>query len=149
MTHWDSWDVPLLWIPQIPKSQGFKGTTLVLNLKFGRHVSIHKHLVKGISTSSSSKSPTWVLHCAELVFYWMPMCPHRLILFYVDAWDKVSIVFILFFFLDWLRVNLVPNSISMVHQSSTNVCDPLIGSSLIKSTFPLSLSYQPINQWVL
>jgi hypothetical protein len=88
------------------------------------------------------------------------MCPHRLILFYVDAWDKVSIVFILFFFLgfgvlkllitlnslDWLRVNLVPNSISMVHQSSTNVCDPLIGSSLIKSTFPLSLSYQPINQ---
>jgi hypothetical protein len=29
---------------------------------------------------------------------------------------------------DWLRVHSVPDSISMVHQSSTNVCDPLIGS---------------------
>jgi hypothetical protein len=30
---------------------------------------------------------------------------------------------------DWLRVHSVPGSISMVHQSSSNVCDPLIGGS--------------------
>jgi hypothetical protein len=58
---------------------------LVLNLQFGRHVSSHKHLVKGINTILSFKSPTWVLHHAELVFYhaelvfcWMPMCLHSL-----------------------------------------------------------------------
>jgi hypothetical protein len=27
---------------------------------------------------------------------------------------------------DWLRVHSVPGSISMVHQSSSNVCDPLL-----------------------
>jgi hypothetical protein len=27
---------------------------------------------------------------------------------------------------DWLRVHLVPDLISMVHQSSSNVCDPLM-----------------------
>jgi hypothetical protein len=27
---------------------------------------------------------------------------------------------------NWWRVHLVPNSISMVHQSSVNVCDPLL-----------------------
>jgi hypothetical protein len=27
---------------------------------------------------------------------------------------------------DWLRVHLVLDSISMVHQSSSNVCDPLL-----------------------
>jgi hypothetical protein len=27
---------------------------------------------------------------------------------------------------DWLRVHSVPDSISMVHQSSSNVCDPLL-----------------------
>jgi hypothetical protein len=27
---------------------------------------------------------------------------------------------------DWLRVHSLPNSISMVHQSSLKVCDPLI-----------------------
>jgi hypothetical protein len=29
---------------------------------------------------------------------------------------------------DWLRVHSVPGSISMVHQSSSNVCDPLMTS---------------------
>jgi hypothetical protein len=29
---------------------------------------------------------------------------------------------------DWLRVHSVPDSISMVHQSSSNVCDPLLRS---------------------
>jgi hypothetical protein len=66
---------------------------LVLKLKFGKHVSSHDHAVKGLITAHSSKSPTWVLHRAKLIFYWMPMCPHSL---YFDAWDKVSTVFIPF-----------------------------------------------------
>jgi hypothetical protein len=49
---------------------------LVLNLHFGRHVSSHEHLVKGINTTPSFTFPTWVLYRAELVFYWMPMCPY-------------------------------------------------------------------------
>jgi hypothetical protein len=69
-------------------------TDLVLNLQFGRHVSWHKHSVKGINTTPSFKSPIWVLHRTELVLCWMPMFP---ILFNVDAWDKVPTVFILYF----------------------------------------------------
>jgi hypothetical protein len=31
---------------------------------------------------------------------------------------------------DWLRVHSVPDSINMVHQSSSNVCEPLIIDSI-------------------
>jgi hypothetical protein len=51
---------------------------LVLNLQFGKHVSFHKHSMKGINAASYFKSPCRVLHRAEVVFYWMSMCPYSL-----------------------------------------------------------------------
>jgi hypothetical protein len=39
---------------------------LVLNLQFQRHVSFHKHSLKGIGATPSFKSPCRVLHYVEL-----------------------------------------------------------------------------------
>jgi hypothetical protein len=60
------------------------------------------------------------------------------LLLLLAAWDKVPRVFSLCFgfgvlkllstlnLSDWLRVHLVPNSISMVHHTLADVCDPLL-----------------------
>ena len=65
----------------------------------------------------------------------MHMCPHP---FDVDAWDKISTcsffvlglgvlkLFITLNSSNSLKVRSVPDSINIVPQSSSNVCDPLM-----------------------
>jgi hypothetical protein len=77
--------------------------------------------------------------CTVLNQYFVE-CICVLILFDVDTWDKISTMFILVLGLgvlklfitlnsyDWLRIHSVLDSISMVHQSSSNVCDPLFSA---------------------
>jgi hypothetical protein len=107
----------------------------VLKLKFGRHVSSHRHLVKGIITAPSFKSPTWVLYRAELILCWMPMCPH-----FVYFWcmgQSVNSVHSLLWVLgfqttktlnsfDWLLLHSATTSISILQYTLLEVCHPLL-----------------------
>jgi hypothetical protein len=49
---------------------------------------------------------------------------------------------------DWLRVHLVLGSISMVHQSSSNVCDPLLTSIQIYwEKYTLKKLIEPLGKY--
>jgi hypothetical protein len=99
----------------------------------------------------SIKSPTWVLQSAELVLCWMPMCPHPLLMLIHRTKYQQCSPFILGFGVlkllitlnssNWLRVHSLPNSISMVHHTLADVCDPL----MVHNPCSLSISYW--NQW--